>query len=144
MTKKIVAAGISGIVGVSSLLAAVPTTALARSVSLPPSCEAISLERDMTDEEIKKCFVHLILMERQSRHTPIVMNNGYGVAGPKGDSVQGARGATGAAGVTGAAGEQGNQGVQGATGATGPTGPTGPPGPPGPTGATGATGYAPL
>ena len=131
MTKKLIAAGVSGLVGISSLLAAMPAPVLAEQIQLPPACDAIKLNRPMTDEEIKDCFIHLILMERQSRNTTIILGSEgtFGAPGAKGDQ-----------GATGATGDDGTNGTNGATGNTGATGPTGPAGPGGGTGATGATG----
>ena len=127
MSKKLMTAGFSGLIGVSALLAPVPT--FAETIQLPPQCAVLGLSRPMTDAEVKECIIHLILMERQSRSTTVYMTNGHtGNGGVKGDD--GATGATGATGGTGATGS---------TGATGPTGPTGPQGPIGPTGADGPT-----
>jgi hypothetical protein len=135
MTKKLVAAGISGLVGISSLLAATPTSVLAQQFQLPPACNAIKLDRDMTDEEIKECFIHLILMERQSRIATIIMGS-EGTFGQSG----GEKGDTGATGAKGGDGKNGDKGSTGATGPKGDTGPTGPKGDDGPTGIAGPQG----
>lgn len=134
MTKRLIAAGVSGLVGMSSLLATTTLPVMAQTIQLPPACDAIKLDRPMTDEEIKDCFIHLILMERQSRNVTIDMSSAGGSGAP------GAKGDTGATGATGSNGSDGNTGATGPTGPTGPAGPPGPTGPTGPTGATGATG----
>lgn len=147
MEKRLTKAGLGGLVGLTALLSAMPAPALAQQISLPPACAAIKLDRDMTDEEIKKCLIHLILMERQSRNTTIIMGNSAGAQGDDGatgaSGGDGATGATGGTGATGATGATGTAGATGATGATGPagvTGATGATGAVGPTGATGPTG----
>ncbi|MDO8361004.1 MAG: hypothetical protein Q7T08_13365 [Devosia sp.] len=119
MSKK---AAVAGLIGISALLAAGDPSAYAQSATqLPASCAPLSLDRPMTDEEIKACFAHMLLLLAQERYDTLIIDIG------------GTRGAR-------AAGAQGDPGATGATGPTGPTGPTGATGAAGAIGATGATG----
>ena len=139
-------AAFAGLVGVSALLVAGTSGAEAKS-AVPAGCAAIKLERPMTDDEIKACFAHLILMIAQGGRTTIIYSTdrsggsgGLGVAGATGATGAGPTGATGSTGATGATGATGSTGPTGQTGATGVTGPQGAEGPQGPTGGTGPTG----
>jgi len=70
----------------------------------------------------------------------VIRSPGYGLKGPKGDSVVGPQGLAGPKGDTGATGPQGPKGDTGATGPAGPVGATGATGLTGPTGPMGAQG----
>ena len=116
MSKK---AAVAGLIGISALLAGDPSAYAQSATQLPASCAPLSLDRPMTDEEIKACFAHMLLLLAQERYETLVIDiggtHGAGGVGPQGDL--GATGATGATGPTGPAG------ATGATGATGEIGP---------------------
>ncbi len=118
--------GFSGLIGVAALLAGSP--AIAKPTPIPPECAAVTLDRAMTDDEIRACLLVLLGNMSPPGSFTVVSGGGMGgqfsnVKGPSGDA-----GATGATGATGAAG------ATGPTGATGPAGPTGAQGPEGPPG----------
>ncbi len=147
-------ATVAGLLSASSLLTMMPLPASA--VQMHPWCAAIREQDPMTDEEIKKCFRHAILMIAQGQagggqvYVPSRTEGGeMGTAGPDGETGDtGAIGPTGAAGPGGSAGAAGSPGAEGPAGAdgevgaAGPTGPQGQAGNPGDTGAVGPTGPA--
>ena len=134
MPKKLFAAGVGGLVGLTALLSATPAMSV---ILLPAECAALKLDRPMTDDEIKACFGALLLMENFSG------NGSLTVVGDGSNAAHASGGTTGPAGNTGAKGPNGADGTNGVTGATGATGATGPTGPAGPQGPTGATGPSP-
>ena len=107
-------------------------------------CDGLKSADAMTDAQIKACFKHLLLMNRQGPRNVYIngsvgsMGGGGGSVGPAG--VKGETGAPGAQGEAGPQGAQGEGGPQGATGADGATGEQGPPGPQGPPGEPGNNG----
>ena len=123
-------AACAGLVGISALLIGATSAVDAKStIVLPASCAAITLQRPMTDAEIRECFAAILPLIPQKQSTAELYSNG----GSSGSSPAGGEGATGVTGGTGA-------GVTGATGSVGATGSTGPTGPVGAQGATGAAG----
>ena len=137
-------AAFAGLIGVSAFLAGAPSAVEAKStIVLPAACAAITLQRPMTDAEVRECFVAMLPLIPQNRSTTelyVTGSSGAHVAvGPAG--ARGVSGATGA-GVTGAKGATGPTGAPGAIGNTGPTGAQGPTGATGDQGSTGATGVS--
>jgi hypothetical protein len=124
MSKK---AAVAGLIGISALLASDPSAFAQSATQLPAGCAPLRLDRPMTDEEIKACFAHMLLLLAQERYDTLVIDiggtRGAGGVGPQGDT--GATGPTGPTGPTGATGAAGATGATGATGDTGATGATG-------------------
>ena len=139
-------ATVVGLISASSLLTMAPLPAAA--MQLHPWCAAIREQDPMTDEEIRMCFRHAILMIAQGQagrghlYTPNrTEGSSAGAVGPDGETGDvGAAGPTGAVGLTGSAGTPGALGPTGPAGQDGGIGPTGPAGAQGPAGATGDAG----
>lgn len=124
--------------GIGSALTVATQPALAVGKPRPPAtCEPVKSDEPMSDQQIKACFRHILLMIAQQRGERIIINHssgssGGGGVGPKGD--------TGPAGPAGPQGEQGEKGDTGPQGEPGEQGPQGEPGDPGPQGEKGDTG----
>tara|TARA_R110000822_G_scaffold27790_3_gene82691 strand:+ start:7975 stop:8439 length:465 start_codon:yes stop_codon:yes gene_type:complete len=123
---------------------AAPGPALAKAsrnaILISSACAWIKTNDVITDDMLRDCLIHVILMTQQGR-TVVYNTTGGGSRGQKGaDGVDGAvgpRGADGAPGPVGPQGQDGKDGTDGTDGAPGPQGPAGPQGEPGESGCPG-------
>ena len=116
----------------ASLAATAPVLAKASSntIHISSACAWIKTDEVITDDMLRDCLIHVILMSRQGR--TVIYNTTGG-----GGSSTGPKGADGAPGPAGPQGQDGKDGVDGAPGPQGPEGPAGPQGEPGESGCPG-------
>ena len=122
---------------ITASLATGPALAKAskNTILISSACEWLKTDEPITDDMLRDCLIHVILMTQQGRTVIYNTTGGGGSSGPKGD--KGDDGAPGPAGPQGQDGKDGADGADGAPGPQGPEGPTGPQGEPGESGCPG-------